>query len=167
MSLPLTIGVATQDELARVGALVVDTYVDGGYIAPDSPYLRSLRNVGDRWREADVLVARAPDDLVLGTVTFCLAGTPWAEISRPGEAEFRMLAVDPAVQGRGIGRALVQACLMRASAAGADATVISTTPRMVTAQRLYESMGFVRTPERDWSPRPGIDLLTYRWQEPR
>lgn len=166
MSVPVTIGVARQDELARVGALVVDTYVDGGYIAPDSPYLHSLRNVDDRWREADVIVARTPDDVVLGTVTFCLAGTPWAEISRPGEAEFRMLAVDPAAQGRGVGRALVQACLVRASAAGAAATVISTTPRMVTAQRLYESMGFVRTPDRDWSPRPGIDLLTYRWCEP-
>jgi hypothetical protein len=32
---------------------------------------------------------------------------------------------------------------------------------MTTAQRIYERLGFVRTPERDWSPVPGIDLLTY------
>ena len=39
--------------------------------------------------------------------------------------------------------------------------VLSTDRRMTTAQRLYERLGFTRLPERDWSPRPGIDLLVY------
>ena len=33
---------------------------------------------------------------------------------------------------------------------------------MATAHRLYERLGFVRTPERDWSPSPDVDLLAYR-----
>jgi hypothetical protein len=33
---------------------------------------------------------------------------------------------------------------------------------MAVARRMYERMGFVRSPQRDWSPRPGVDLLTYR-----
>ena len=32
---------------------------------------------------------------------------------------------------------------------------------MHDAHRLYERMGFVRTPDKDWEPRPGIDLITY------
>lgn len=32
---------------------------------------------------------------------------------------------------------------------------------MVAAQRLYASEGFVRLPERDWSPQPGVPLLAY------
>lgn len=42
--------------------------------------------------------------------------------------------------------------------------VISTEPEMVVAHRMYERMGFVRSPGRDWAPRPGIDLLTYRYE---
>lgn len=30
------------------------------------------------------------------------------------------------------------------------------------AHRLYERLGFVRLPEKDWSPLPGIDLLGLR-----
>ena len=55
---------------------------------------------------------------MLGSVTFVLPGTAYAEMAGPGEAEFRMLAVDPAAQGRGVGEALVRACLERATDAG-------------------------------------------------
>jgi GNAT superfamily N-acetyltransferase len=61
-----------------------------------------------------------------------------------------------------VGGALVDACIDRARADGAEALVISTTPMMRRAHGLYERRGFVRTPHRDWSPRPGIDLMTYR-----
>ena len=158
-------GIASPDELDRVAQVVVETYVGGGYIDPASPYLRQLRNVEGRSRDSDLIVARLGDEVV-GTVTFCRPGTPWSEISRPGEAEFRMLAVDTAFQGRGVGRALVQECLHRTAEAGAWATVISTVPSMKVAQRLYVRMGFVRTPQRDWAPRPGVDLLTYRREVP-
>ncbi len=158
----VTVGRAGEHELALVGALVVDTYVAQGFVAPDSPYLSELRDVETRWREAEVLVARAAGAGVVATVTFCLAGSRWANIARPGEAEFRMLAVRPDLQGHGLGCLLVRECLDRAAAAGATTTVISTEPEMVVAQRMYERLGFVRSPERDWAPRPGIDLITYR-----
>jgi hypothetical protein len=45
---------------------------------------------------------------------------------------------------------------------GATAVVMSTLPRMRDAHRIYEHAGFLRDPERDWSPMPGIDLVTYR-----
>ena len=110
--------------------------------------------------------SRAQRRGVVATVTFCLGGSRWANIARPGEAEFRMLAVAPIVQGHGLGGLLVRACLDRAAAAGVTTTVISTEPEMVVAQRMYERLGFVRSPERDWAPRPGIDLITYRYDAP-
>lgn len=157
----IDIGLARYDELDRLASLVADTYVQGGFIDHDSPYLSQLRDTAARWREADLIVARR-GGVAVGTVTFCGPGTPWSEISQPGEAEFRMLAVEPASQGRGIGRRLVAECLDRTARAGATATVISTVPTMTAAQRMYERMGFVRTPDRDWAPRPGVDLITYR-----
>ena len=44
---------------------------------------------------------------------------------------------------------------------GASRVVMSTLPRMRSAHRIYERAGFVRLPERDWSPAEGIDLITY------
>jgi hypothetical protein len=32
---------------------------------------------------------------------------------------------------------------------------------MEAAHRLYRRMGFTRTPERDWSPRPDVPLVTF------
>ncbi len=99
---------------------------------------------------------------MLGSVTFVLPGTAYAELSGPGEAEFRMLAVDPAAQGRGAGEALVQACVERATALGCQAVVICVRSFSEPAKRLYARLGFARVPERDWSPFPGVDLEALR-----
>ena len=70
--------------------------------------------------------------------------------------EVRLLAVDPAVRGRGVGLLLMQACVDRARAAGAAALALHTTDMMASAMRLYERMGFERAPELDFQPAPGI-----------
>ena len=72
-----------------------------------------------------------------------------------------MLAVDPAMGGRGIGRALAEACVARAKAEGRTGMTLYTLPTMTVAHRLYESMGFRRDPERDWEYLPGEVLLSY------
>jgi ribosomal protein S18 acetylase RimI-like enzyme len=98
---------------------------------------------------------------IVGSVALVLTGD-FGEITQSEEeAAFRMLVVDPAVQGQGVGELLVSTCLERARAAGKRRMVISTDPRMTTAHRLYERLGFTRLPERDWSPLPGVDLLVY------
>ncbi|WP_201778018.1 GNAT family N-acetyltransferase [Jiangella alkaliphila] len=73
-----------------------------------------------------------------------------------------MLAVDPATRGRGVGAALVQACLDLARQHGDATLVLSSLPTMHTAHRLYERLGFVRTPERDFEPIPDFPLIAYR-----
>ncbi len=73
----------------------------------------------------------------------------------------RMLVVDPAARGRGIGRTLIATCLERARAGGRSGLVLSTQAEMTVAHALYESVGFVRRPERDWSPHAGLTLMAY------
>jgi ribosomal protein S18 acetylase RimI-like enzyme len=73
----------------------------------------------------------------------------------------RMLAVDPACQGRGLGRALTQWCLDRARSEGRIRLVLHTGTFMPAAVRLYESMGFRREPGLDFTPVPGVDLIAY------
>lgn len=151
-------------EYDAVGRLTAEAYVADGHVTrgPDG-YERVLLDAPRRAREAELLVAVAPEtDEVIGTVTFAVHGTPYAEISRDAtEAEFRMLAVSPAARGRGAGEALVRAVLDRARELGLARVVMSTKPQMVRAHRVYHRLGFTRTPDRDWSPIPGVDLVTY------
>jgi GNAT superfamily N-acetyltransferase len=146
------------EELALAGQVVRRAYRIEGW-ALDG-YGDTLADTTTRAADAEIAVAVA-GDVVVGCVTFVRPGTRWAEISRPGEAEFRMLGVDPDHRGRGIGEALVSWCLDRARTLGANRLVLSTDVRMSAAHRLYERLGFVREPDRDWSPHPGIDLLAY------
>jgi ribosomal protein S18 acetylase RimI-like enzyme len=145
-----------------VGDLTVAAYLADGQLLEDVGYDRQLRDVAGRARDNEVLVAVDETGAVLGAVTFVLPDSELAELSRPGEAEFRMLAVTPAAQGRGAGEALVRACIARAVAHGCHAMVISTRDISKPAHRLYERLGFVRVPELDWSPLPGVQLLGLR-----
>ena len=134
----------------------------GGLASPE--YGVQLRDVAGRADRAELLVARDDAGRVVGSVALVLAGDFGEVTESDDEAAFRMLVVDPAVQGRGIGELLVTTCLDRARAAGKRRMVLSTDRRMTTAQRLYERLGFTRLPERDWTPVPGIDLLVYTYE---
>jgi ribosomal protein S18 acetylase RimI-like enzyme len=72
--------------------------------------------------------------------------------------------VDPAAQGRGVGRLLAQACLDRAEATGRSRLVLHTTGAMAAAHALYRSLGFARTPERDMRTQGGLVLEAYVYE---
>jgi GNAT superfamily N-acetyltransferase len=147
---------------AAIGEVTVAAY-SGLSEADEAGYRDKLRDAEARDREAELWVATVTDtdDTVLGTVTVCHDGSPWREIARGDEGEFRMLAVAPEAQGRGVGAALVELCINRFREVGAPGIVLSTLPAMHAAHRLYERHGFVRAPERDWSPVPRVDLVAY------
>lgn len=153
---------ARPDEYARIGDLTVEAYLGlaGGHEHPD--YLERLRDVAGRARDVIVLAALAADGTVVGGVTYVPGPGPWSEFDAPDEAGVRALAVAPEAQGRGVGRALVGACIARALTDGRRAITLSTRPSMVAARRLYERLGFVRDPEHDWEPGPGEWLRGYR-----
>jgi ribosomal protein S18 acetylase RimI-like enzyme len=156
----LEIRIARADELAWIGDLTAAIYVAAGYISPDSGYMARLRDAASRAREAELVVA-VQNGEPTGTVTYCPHGSSWAQLTTAGEAEFRMLAVVPAARGLGLGEALVRHCITRAREDGCVTLRLSTEPVMHAAHRIYRRLGFLRTPERDWQPQPGVDLLTY------
>ena len=155
----VTVDSARLDDFPRIAELTHEVYVGGGLASPE--YGVQLRDVAGRSDRAELLVVRDDDDRVVGSVALVLSGDFGEITESDDEAAFRMLVVDPAVQGRGIGELLVSACLDRAHAAGKRRMVLSTDRRMAAAQRLYERLGFTRLPERDWHPVPGVDLVVY------
>ena len=155
----VSVSVAGPDDYDRIADLTVRVYVDGGLASEG--YAPELADVAGRADRSELLVVRDDGGWVVGSVALVLSGD-FAEVTTSDEeAGFRMLVVDPAAQGRGLGELLVTTCLDRARVAGKRRMVISTGSRMTAAQRLYERLGFTRLPERDWSPVPGIDLLVY------
>ena len=147
------------EDYAAIAELTVRVYVDGG-LAP-SDYVPELADVAGRASRADLLVAREADGRIVGSVALVLDGDFGEITASDAEAAFRMLVVEPAVRGQGVGELLVTTCLERARSAGKRRMVLSTDPRMTAAHRLYGRLGFGRLPERDWSPLPGVDLMVY------
>lgn len=141
------------DECAAAGELVVSVYSAIDPYGLDD-YERELRDVAGRAATAEVLVAVDDDGTLLGVVTYVPGpDSPSAEFTEPDGAGIRMLGVASEAQGRGIGRALVTACLDRARAAGKAQVLLHTTDWMRTAHQMYERMGFERDPSMDW-PAP-------------
>ncbi|SOC52106.1 GNAT family N-acetyltransferase [Ornithinimicrobium cerasi] len=147
-------------EHGAVGRLLVEAYAPSG-MPPDLDYWDALRDTTARTRDAEVWVAEL-DGSLAGTVTWAGRGSGQRELSRDDEAEFRMLAVDPRLHGRGVGAALLEAVLARARTEGWSAVVLCSATWMTAAHRLYGRAGFHRIPDRDWPPVPGVQLLAFR-----
>ena len=149
---------ALPTEFERIGELTASPYLDEGHA--DEDYAATLRDVVSRAAAATVLVALL-DGRIVGSVTVATEGGAYAENSDPGDAVIRMLVTDPAARGAGVGTALMDQALQRAREEGCGAVRLSTQESMTAAHRIYERLGFTRTPDRDWTPVPGVDLLTY------
>jgi ribosomal protein S18 acetylase RimI-like enzyme len=66
-----------------------------------------------------------------------------AAVPHDGETiEVAKLAVDPALQGQGVGRRLVEAALNFAIERGYRRAVLTSSSKLVAALKLYESVGF-------------------------
>lgn len=111
-----------------------------------------------RAEHAEVWVAKV-SGAAAAAVTLTSAGQPYSEIAIENELEFRMLAVDPAVQRCGVGRAVVRRIIAHSeSLQSIRAISITSATFMEWAHVLYESLGFQSVPARDWYV-PGEDVL--------
>lgn len=162
----LTIRPAEEADLAAVGAITVEAYRVDGFLEGTEDYADTLADAAARFQAADLLVAVDASGEVLGSVTVVRPGTPYAEVSKPGELEFRMLSVAASARGRGVGDALVRAVIDQARAIGVERVVLSSSEKMLAAHRLYRRLGFTRLPDRDWAPLPGLNLMAYAYGMP-
>ena len=113
-------------------------------------YLHELVNgVRERWNVGETYVAIS-ERRVVGSVAFYpdVALEGWSTFPS-GWTGFRALVVDPAARGAGLGKALVEQCLVRSRDVGGAVLGIHTADFLSHAVRLYRAMGFVRCPEYD------------------
>jgi ribosomal protein S18 acetylase RimI-like enzyme len=162
----IEVRIAREDEYVAVGDLTVAGYEADGYLVRpgggyDHDYAGWLADTAPRGRDSVLLVA-AEGDQLLGTVTWCPPGSSSRQLATADhQGEFRTLSVAPEGRRRGVGRALIVDCLNRARAAGLTEVLLCSLDVMTPAHALYESLGFVRRPELDWSPLPDVLLCAF------
>jgi GNAT superfamily N-acetyltransferase len=133
---------AKPDEFLEIGKLMMEVYsqLDGFPKPSEQPaYYTLLANVGELTNkpETELLVAVSPDGQLAGAVVY------FGEMRNYGSggtapqenncSAFRLLAVNPDVRGKGIGKLLTHACIRKAQEKGNSQMIIHTTKAMQTA----------------------------------
>jgi ribosomal protein S18 acetylase RimI-like enzyme len=157
------IHVVRDGEHARAGAATVAAYEEFAVARPPGweAYLARIADVAGRSVRTTVLVATVGGTIV-GSATLEIDGRMSPASTEPlaaDEAHLRMLGVDPAYRGRGIGRSLVLACIQLARERDKGRFTLDTAPVMTSAQRLYATLGF--TFEREYDTPDGVHLMRY------
>ncbi len=117
-----------------------------------------------------VMLVASIDDEIVGAVRHYPDASTTGLGFPAGWAELRALAVDPAHRGRGVGEALVRACIDLACVAGVTLG-LHTAEFMAAAVRTYERCGFLRAPDFDlgaeqvlgWDEPGAPAVIAYRW----
>jgi ribosomal protein S18 acetylase RimI-like enzyme len=92
-----------------------------------------------------LLVARADDGKVIGTLTLVLFRIPTGV-----RASIEDVVVDEEARGQGVGEALTRAALELAAKQGARTVDLTSRPTRQAANRLYERLGFQRRDTNVW-----------------
>ena len=127
---------ATPAEFAEIGQLMVRVYSQlPGFPTPaEQPaYYQLLANVGDltKKKDTELLVAVSAENKIVGAVVFFgdmqYYGSGGSATREKNAAGFRLLAVDPATRGRGVGKLLTLECVHKAKVQGQAQLIIHTT----------------------------------------
>lgn len=155
----IEVRVALPGELADVGALTLRSYdaLDTQF-SPD--YRAELGDARRRAATQALVMVGLLDGVVAGSLALSLGQTAMFEhhFGVDGDCGFRMLAVEPTLEGRGVGGALVHDAIERARAEGRRRMVITSMSFMRRAHAMYERFGFARRADLDVRYPSGVGM---------
>ena len=163
MSKVIVVRNADPSEFKETGKLMVRAYsqLEGFPTPAEQPgYYAMLANIGELTTRpgTELLVAVSPDNRIAGGVVYFndmqYYGSGGTATLEKDAAGFRLLAVDPAARGQGIGRLLTTACIQKAKDARHQQLIIHSTKAMQTAWGMYERLGFTRSEDLDFMQGP-------------
>ena len=144
------IRVATTGEHAEIDALALEAWqvLKHGYDPQKwGELLISVGRMSTLATDGRLLVAVAKAEEIAGAVGYMPPGRSNPKIFPPDWPSIRMLVVRPSHRGRGIGKALTNACIHEAVKDGARCIGLHTSPIMEVALPMYLRMGFLEDAE--------------------
>jgi ribosomal protein S18 acetylase RimI-like enzyme len=143
---------ADEDDADAIVALWTEAYAKADPEGRQEPY--ALQEYFAVAASATLTVAVDEAGEVVGVAALYPPGAPGRSVAGTGEAELARLAVTGRARRQGIARALVEGCDERAREF-AEAVALWSRPYQTAAHALYESLGYLRLPERDEDDRDG------------
>jgi GNAT superfamily N-acetyltransferase len=164
----LTVREAGRGQHTEIRRLLRAAYADYAATVAAEVFPVYLADLLDLTADGATVLVALDGDTVAGTARVHLRPTG---VGLPADAAYvRGVAVRPDRAGGGIARALMASCADRARAAGATSLYLHTAPFMIRAIRLYEGLGYRRTPAHDTDSsehygltvQPPLRALAYR-----
>ncbi len=157
---------AREGEQEAIQALTLAAYEEYAQIMSPSFWKEYSRVISRTLAEdgaAECIVAERLGKIVGSVLLYPPSANAYGAGAEVGVAgpEVRLLAVDPAMRGHGIGGMLMRECIQRARHDNFTALGLHTMDVMQSAMQLYERMGFVHVPELDFRPAEGIIVKGY------
>lgn len=129
-------------DAAAVNAVAVRAFEQYAQHYTDWPaFSKNLAHTAALASQAELIVAESLGQ-ILGAVAYIGPSKPKNAFFDQQWAIMRMLVVDPAARGQGVGRMLAEYCIDRAVQDKAEVFALHTTPIMQVALGMYERMGF-------------------------
>jgi len=161
----LIVRLARPEDDTAVGELLVQGYVTAyarkmPHVVVSDRRKAELRDVASKREQATVLVVEL-DGRVAGTVAIWKPGAPDSEAWLPNAADLRHLAADPAAQGKGFSKALLdEAERIAREEWRVSAICLHVRRGNAGVAKLYMSRGYVREPQGDLV-YPEVELDAY------
>jgi len=150
---------AVPSEFEKIGKLMVQVYsqLEGFPTELEQPnYYKMLANIGELTNkpETELLVAISSDEKIMGGVVYFsdmqYYGSGGIATKEQNASGFRLLAVDPLARGKGIGKLLINECILKAKDKNHNEVIIHSTMAMQIAWKMYENLGFKRSEDLDF-----------------
>jgi GNAT superfamily N-acetyltransferase len=147
---------ADAEDLNRIAVAAFDQFRD--HYGDWPAMLAGLSKTSDLSASGEVIIAKLQDTFA-GAVAYFGPNSQKAAFFDQRWPIIRMLVVDPAFRGKGIGRALSDECIARAKRDGSPIIALHTSPIMSVALPMYLKMGFVKA--YDAPPIFGVAYAVY------
>ena len=150
---------AKNSEYEALGDFLTDVYsrIPGYPSKEEQPdYYATLQNIGTFAEKPGtfLLVAVTAGERIIGGVVYFKEmqyyGSGGSATLEKETSGFRLLAVHPEFRGNGLGKTLCEECIQKAKRDGNKQVIIHSTKYMQASWRIYEKLGFHKSPELDF-----------------
>ncbi|EMY79651.1 acetyltransferase (GNAT) domain protein [Leptospira weilii serovar Ranarum str. ICFT] len=131
----------------EIESILKKSYIDADFTDPE--IAEKIFAIHEIKKRGKILVALA-NGTAIGLIIVGTYINPYRQIAEVDEAEMQLLSILPTFRQQGVASSLCRTFEAEAGLLGFRKAVLSTQSTMKAAHKLYEKLGYLRNPSRDW-----------------